>query len=103
MRRVLEFLRWRSHWWTERRTTHTNIQDLSILEGLQAYALRQAGLQADLATSFRTKFTAPLNDAIQELMANLDQGEQADERHEEGGEWEAEEEGLQTDSEDEYD
>ena len=36
-------------------------------------------------------------------MANLDQGERADERHEEGGEWEAEEEGLQTDSEDEYD
>ena len=103
MWRVLEFLRWCSHWWTEHRATRTNVQDLSILKGLQAYALRQAGLQADLATSFRTKFTAPLNDAIQELMANLDQGERADERHEEGGEWEAEEEGLQTDSEDEYD
>lgn len=106
MRRVLEFLRWRSNWWSERKVTRTNVQDPSIVEGLQAYALRQAGLQADLAATFRTKFTAPLNDAIQELMANLDEDGGTTEAHEEGGEGEDEEEdqneGL-TDSEDEYD
>lgn len=71
MRRVLAFLRWKSLWWKERVHKRTNVCDPILMEGLQAYAHRQAALQHDLATLFQAKWTASLQEGIQELLAEL--------------------------------
>jgi hypothetical protein len=56
MRRILQFLWWRSEWWRaqvgKRGTTEP-----AQLEGETAYASRQAAFLAALATSFGTKWT----------------------------------------------
>ncbi|KAJ6510913.1 hypothetical protein C8R45DRAFT_965557 [Mycena sanguinolenta] len=55
MRRVLAFLRWRSGWWggmVGRRELPAGPQ----LEGETAYALRQAGIQAEMADEFEREW-----------------------------------------------
>ncbi|KAJ7834048.1 hypothetical protein B0H14DRAFT_3087643 [Mycena olivaceomarginata] len=55
MRHIIEFLWWRSGWWKER----VNIQGLSEgpqQEGETAYAMRQANIQATLASEFLTEW-----------------------------------------------
>lgn len=76
MRRVLAFLCWRSGWWKERAKRRKGIRDRILAEGLNAYALRQAALQANLASSFRSKWAAPLREGIQELTEELEKGEE---------------------------
>ncbi|KAF7364230.1 hypothetical protein MSAN_01082600 [Mycena sanguinolenta] len=51
MRRVLAFLRWRSGWWRGM-VGQRGLPAGPQLEGETAYALRQAGIQADMADEF---------------------------------------------------
>ncbi|KAF8449453.1 hypothetical protein L210DRAFT_3609687 [Boletus edulis BED1] len=50
-RRVLEFLRWQESWWLIKEA-EVDTSDLSLKEGLSAYALRQAALKHDLRIHF---------------------------------------------------
>lgn len=51
MRRVTEFLGWRSRWWREREECRTDV-DGALLEGLRSYGRRQGILQKSLADEF---------------------------------------------------
>ncbi|KAJ7276586.1 hypothetical protein C8J57DRAFT_1061539, partial [Mycena rebaudengoi] len=62
MRRIIQFLMWRSGWWEEQ-VGRKGLGDGAQLEGETAYALRQSVLQATLAASF-TKKWAHLPDLI---------------------------------------
>ncbi|KAJ6610580.1 hypothetical protein B0H10DRAFT_1883358 [Mycena sp. CBHHK59/15] len=56
MRRIRQFLTWRSTWWAER-VDSSGLPDGPQLEGENAYALRQAAFQADLCANFAKKWS----------------------------------------------
>jgi hypothetical protein len=51
MRRIIEFLRWRAGWWKER-VDMRGLPEGPQREGETAYAMRQANIQATLASEF---------------------------------------------------
>ncbi|KAJ7478021.1 hypothetical protein B0H11DRAFT_1726119 [Mycena galericulata] len=55
MRRISQFLMWRSGWWEER-VGKRDLLDGPQVEGEKAYALRQAAFQADLCRAFEKKW-----------------------------------------------
>ncbi|KAJ7279177.1 hypothetical protein C8J57DRAFT_1713062 [Mycena rebaudengoi] len=55
MRRIVQFLVWRSEWWQEQ-VGRKGLEDGAQLEGETAYALRQSTFQASLAASFMGKW-----------------------------------------------
>ncbi|KAJ7088346.1 hypothetical protein C8R44DRAFT_649600, partial [Mycena epipterygia] len=57
MRRVQQFLLWRSDWWAEQ-VDRRALPEGAQLEGETAYAMRQATLQSKLCTSFTTTWKA---------------------------------------------
>jgi len=59
MRRVVEFLKWKSEWW-HMRAEHC-LADGGIAEGLRAYAQRQSLLQDNLSQHFQAIWKAPLS------------------------------------------
>ena len=60
MRRVIEFLRWKSEWWMSR--TERQPPDTALAEGLRAYANKQSLLQKGLSQHFQTIWQAPLHE-----------------------------------------
>jgi hypothetical protein len=60
MRRVIEFLRWKSEWWMSR--TGRRPADTALDEGLRAYAHKQSLLQKGLSQQFQTTWRAPLQE-----------------------------------------
>ncbi|KAG1751487.1 uncharacterized protein EDB91DRAFT_1326886 [Suillus paluster] len=52
MRRVMEFLAWQAKWWDERTTLRVAERSADV-EGLAAYAKRQAAIRRSLAARFR--------------------------------------------------
>ncbi|KAJ6487351.1 hypothetical protein DFH09DRAFT_1339464 [Mycena vulgaris] len=56
-RRITQFLLWRSDWWRDR-VGQRGLEEGPQAEGERAYALRQAGLQADLSARFTGMWTA---------------------------------------------
>ncbi|KAF8907258.1 hypothetical protein CPB84DRAFT_1744643 [Gymnopilus junonius] len=65
MRWVLAFLEWKSRWWQDRQCTRTGLEK-SMVEGVQAFALRQSSLQSQLAAHFHKLWKAPLEDSEKE-------------------------------------
>ncbi|KAM6489539.1 hypothetical protein JOM56_014958, partial [Amanita muscaria] len=63
MRRILEFLRWRTQWWEERQYLRSVRNDVALEEGIRAYARTQADLQSQLSHAFRALWKYPLQDA----------------------------------------
>ena len=59
MRRVVEFLKWKSEWW-HMRAEHC-LADGGIAEGLRAYAQRQSLLQDNLSQHFQAIWKALLS------------------------------------------
>jgi len=59
MRRVSCFLRWHASWWNKKNSEHT-LGTAANMEGLGAYAYRQAQLRDDLANCFENKWAAHL-------------------------------------------
>jgi hypothetical protein len=51
MRRVLAFLLWHKGWWTAQSQSRTNA-DTALMEGLSAYAHRQAAIRQSLHDHF---------------------------------------------------
>lgn len=51
MRRVIQYLTWHENWWTDKAEQGWEM-DLVVLEGLSAYALRQAGLRKSIRNHF---------------------------------------------------
>jgi hypothetical protein len=60
MRRVIEFLKWKSEWWVSR-AEHQS-EDKGMAEGLHAYAHKQASLQNSLSQHFQLVWKTPLED-----------------------------------------
>jgi hypothetical protein len=60
MRRTLKFLEWRSGWWKERAEGRI-VSEAALQEALRAFALEQAALQDQLATSFKSLWERPLS------------------------------------------
>jgi hypothetical protein len=50
MRRIIEFLKWKSGWWVSRAAYPS--EDKGLVEGLRAYAYKQASLQNGLSQHF---------------------------------------------------
>ncbi|KAJ7118301.1 hypothetical protein C8R44DRAFT_878911 [Mycena epipterygia] len=71
MRRVQQFLEWRSDWW-KGQVGLRGLAEGPQLEGESAYALRQAGLQSDLCARFIEEW-----EALPELIAQGRAGESA--------------------------
>lgn len=55
MRRVLAFLRWQAEWWEGKVRDNNGTHDIMV-EGVNAYALRQADIRIRLAASFASKW-----------------------------------------------
>ena len=66
MRRVIEFLKWKSKWWVLK-AEHQS-EDNGIAEGLHAYAHKQASLQNSLSQHFQLIWKIPL----EELSVGID-------------------------------
>lgn len=64
MRRVLEFLEWKSQWWINLKAQRSTNVSKDLSEGLSAYAHIQSDLQLTLANEFRTLWKQPLHEAI---------------------------------------
>jgi hypothetical protein len=79
MRRVIEFLKWKSQWWLSKAEDRPAGDDLT--EGLLAYSHKQARLHEGLSQHFRLIWQAPLQNS------NLpqDQNQSTGEIGEEGG------------------
>jgi len=58
MRRVIEFLKWKSKWWVSRAECPS--EDKGLVEGLCAYAYKQASLQKGLSQHFQSIWKTPL-------------------------------------------
>ncbi|KAJ7916080.1 hypothetical protein B0H13DRAFT_2231764 [Mycena leptocephala] len=65
MRRVLQFLQWRSDWWMEQ-VGRRGLAEGAQLEGETAYAVRQAGVQMELHRLFTKDWEATLEDGSAE-------------------------------------
>jgi hypothetical protein len=57
MRRIKQFLSWRSDWWWTQVGRRADKVDAVQLEGDTAYARRQADIQSRLSTAFEMKWT----------------------------------------------
>ncbi|KAF8224885.1 hypothetical protein L208DRAFT_1508412 [Tricholoma matsutake] len=64
MCRVLVFLPWKADWWLQR-VECRSVSDLSLLEGLWAYAMQQSYVQTLLATHFCCIWKSPLEDVME--------------------------------------
>ena len=62
MRRVVEFLKWKSKWWVLR-TGHWSA-DEGLAEGLRTYAHKQSLLQNNLSQQFQAIWKKPLQEVI---------------------------------------
>lgn len=71
MRRVIEFLKWKSQWWLSK--AEDRPADDALAEGLLAYSHKQARLHEGLSQHFRTIWRAPLQDT--DLPQNQSTGE----------------------------
>ncbi|KAJ7077653.1 hypothetical protein B0H15DRAFT_924930 [Mycena belliarum] len=89
MRRIRQFLVWRSDWWLEKIGLR-GLEDGPQAEGEAAYAYRQAALQADLCGHF-TKLAEHRNSEDSDTPDDEEGGEEADDG--EGGEGSSAEEG----------
>lgn len=49
MRRVLVYLRWKSDWWVDQGSKRVIDHDLALVDGIQAYAHKQAAIQTRVA------------------------------------------------------
>jgi hypothetical protein len=67
MKRVQAYFTWRANWWTElaldppmikvtKFFEHTNQEDIHIIDGKRAYALRQADIQTKMLEICRSKW-----------------------------------------------
>lgn len=82
MRATLQFLQWKSNWWTLRaggRDSDPRAK-LELREAARAYAMEQADLQLRLAESFRSLWAVPLSQMPDvpsplEVDASVNQGE----------------------------
>jgi hypothetical protein len=84
MRRILQFLRWRTGWWTAK-VGQRGLPEGPQCEGETAYALRQAEIQSELADQFTEEWKA-LAELISQGRAGkeVDGAEESDEEGEEG-------------------
>ncbi|KAF8236756.1 hypothetical protein L208DRAFT_1250942, partial [Tricholoma matsutake] len=64
MHHVLVFLPWKAGWWLQQAECRS-VSDLSLLEGLQAYAMQQSYVQTLLATHFHCIWKSPLEDVME--------------------------------------
>ena len=55
MRRVVSFLDWKSSWWTLQAVARSNLQR-DIIDGVAAYAAKQAHVNRSLAVAFVTQW-----------------------------------------------
>ncbi|SJK99851.1 uncharacterized protein ARMOST_03162 [Armillaria ostoyae] len=69
MWRVLQFLKWKAHWWDERRSIQNTGQDVAFAESLNAYACWQCDLQLLLRQSFQDIWMTLLEDMQKEMEA----------------------------------
>lgn len=83
MRRIRQFLLWRSNWWTAQVGRRGGKVDDLQLEGDKAYALRQADLQRRLGEAFGTTWadlpaliTAGRAGAVSEALASESEEEE---------------------------
>ena len=70
MRRVGEFVVWKSMWWELRATLHSTV-GLELAEGLKAYAAKQAALQETLSMVFKDLWKTPLSN-VEEVLQEMD-------------------------------
>ena len=71
MCRVIEFLKWKSKWWVSRVVCPS--EDEGLVEGLCAYAYKQALLQKSLSQLFQTIWKTPLEEwSINQPTAGID-------------------------------
>jgi len=61
MRRTLEFLKWKGAGWSDREHARVDVKNKALLEGLHAYAAKQALIQDSLRTAFRELWRTPLS------------------------------------------
>ncbi|KAJ7751515.1 hypothetical protein DFH07DRAFT_774758 [Mycena maculata] len=97
MRRIGQFLVWRSDWWKEQ-VGRRSLEEGPQLEGETAYALRQAAIQAKLAVDFATEWK-DLPDLIRRGRAGEtveEEGSDNDEQDEGAGAYEEEHEPILT-------
>ncbi|KAJ6532232.1 hypothetical protein DFH09DRAFT_1092897 [Mycena vulgaris] len=100
VRRIAQFLRWRSEWWQEQ-VGKRGLEEGPQAEGETAYAMRQAGLQADLSTRFTGMWSA-LPELISAGRAGIIAGDaEGSEGGEDGEEEELEGEGEADEEEEE--
>lgn len=59
MRHTIKSLRWQAQWWTKKPTSWPGAS-VQLLEGMHAYAMKQADIQRDLAASFKLLWETPL-------------------------------------------
>lgn len=78
MSRVLRYLGWKERWWMERASMREGVSK-ELAEGIQAYAISQAGIQRGLASKFRELWKDPLATNVSE-----DSDSSGDEDDEEG-------------------
>ncbi len=70
MRRVGEFVVWKSMWWESRATLRSTV-GLELAEGLKAYAAKQAALQETLSMVFKDLWKTPLSN-VEEVLREVD-------------------------------
>lgn len=63
MRRVIPFLDWKANWWSAKQNSRA-VNDVTLAEGLRAYAVDQKLCQLALKASFQAIWKTPLNEAI---------------------------------------
>ena len=62
MRRVIEFLKWKSKWWVSKAMSPSLSEDQGLAEGLHTYAHKQALLQSNLSQHFQSIWKTPLEE-----------------------------------------
>ncbi len=70
MRRVGEFIDWKARWWESRATLRSQA-GLELMDGLTAYAAKQASVQKMLSTTFKALWKTPLSN-IEKVLQQLD-------------------------------
>jgi hypothetical protein len=61
MRRTVQFLKWKAHWWCDR-TSRRVVDDDKLRSGLYAYPLRQSDMLLTLADLYQTKWNGIIVD-----------------------------------------
>ena len=99
MRRVTEFLAWKSQWWREREERRKDA-DGALLEGLRGYGRRQSILQKSLADDFLKIWQSVKSDTLPE---NGDEGRaELDDEEEDEEEGSEVEDGMNDDDDEEF-